>query len=277
MTLKVFKQFRGCRWIGQVFSSRMVLKSSPNIVWRSIYDKFRVSNIFFAYNVPLKTELFNFASTMPLNLGRWVHLTHQNLIWWCWQIWKTYERLWRGTWCPVTHVRTDHYRHARQVLWWLLRYLTYSKPIYKGGRPLAVPPLLWFPLFVLALNKVNIVAVTTILVLHVGNGLSEHVWSDITFLAIRASCFLAVQALRVCAQGGSGEPWPPGGRLGGLRPPRKQGGLGGRRPPNYVPRQIQNPNFNKVKFVAGCSHTSLIRWTVGMGGAFVWRLQLLLL
>ena len=29
--------------------------------------------------------------------------------------------------------------------------------------------------FVLALNKVNIVAVTTILVLHVGNGRSEHV------------------------------------------------------------------------------------------------------
>ena len=29
--------------------------------------------------------------------------------------------------------------------------------------------------FVLALNKVNIVAVTTMLVLHVGNGRSEHV------------------------------------------------------------------------------------------------------
>ena len=29
--------------------------------------------------------------------------------------------------------------------------------------------------FVLALNKVNIVAVTTVLVLHVGNGRSEHV------------------------------------------------------------------------------------------------------
>ena len=29
--------------------------------------------------------------------------------------------------------------------------------------------------FVLALNKVNIVAVTTILVVHVGNGRSEHV------------------------------------------------------------------------------------------------------
>ena len=38
--------------------------------------------------------------------------------------------------------------------------------------------------FVLALNKVNIVAVTTMLVLHVGNGRSEHVRSDIMFLAI---------------------------------------------------------------------------------------------
>ena len=49
--------------------------------------------------------------------------------------------------------------------------------------------------FVLALNKVNIIAVTTILVLHVGNGRSEHVWLYIMFLAIRASCFLAVRAM----------------------------------------------------------------------------------
>ena len=38
----------------------------------------------------------------------------------------------------------------------------------KVARPKAAPPL-----FILALNKVNIVAVTTILVLHVGNGRSE--------------------------------------------------------------------------------------------------------
>ena len=36
--------------------------------------------------------------------------------------------------------------------------------------------------FVLALNKVNIVAVTTILVLHVGNGRSENVCLDIMFI-----------------------------------------------------------------------------------------------
>ena len=36
--------------------------------------------------------------------------------------------------------------------------------------------------FVLALNKVIIVAVTTILVLHVGNGRSEHVCLDIMFI-----------------------------------------------------------------------------------------------
>ena len=47
--------------------------------------------------------------------------------------------------------------------------------------------------FVLALNKVNIVSVATILVLHVGN-----------FLAIRAPCSFAVRTMRACAQGGSG-------------------------------------------------------------------------
>ena len=36
--------------------------------------------------------------------------------------------------------------------------------------------------FVLALNKVTIVAVTTILVLHVDNGRSEHVQLDIMFI-----------------------------------------------------------------------------------------------
>ena len=36
--------------------------------------------------------------------------------------------------------------------------------------------------FVLALNKVNIVAVTTILVLHVGNDRSKHVCLDIMFI-----------------------------------------------------------------------------------------------
>ena len=65
----------------------------------------------------------------------------------------------------ASHVQTDHYRHARQVLWRLLRYLPYSKAATTKG----------MVSFVLALNKVNIVAVTTILVLHVGNGRSEHV------------------------------------------------------------------------------------------------------
>ena len=39
-------------------------------------------------------------------------------------------------------------------------------------------------LCILAFNKVNIVAVTTIRVLHVGNGWSEHVRLDIMFLAM---------------------------------------------------------------------------------------------
>ena len=56
--------------------------------------------------------------------------------------------------------------------------------------------------FVLALNGVNIVAVATILVFHVGNGRSEHVRLDIMFRAVRASCSLAVRAMRACAQEG---------------------------------------------------------------------------
>ena len=40
--------------------------------------------------------------------------------------------------------------------------------------------------------KVNIVAVTTILVLHVGNGRYEHVWLDIMFLAITVQFFFKV-------------------------------------------------------------------------------------
>ena len=75
------------------------------------------------------------------------------------------------------------------------------------ARPEAAPPLLlWRPqaaTFVQALNRVNIVAVTTILVFHVGNGRFEHVRLDIMFRAVRASCSLAVRAMRACARGKS--------------------------------------------------------------------------
>ena len=95
--------------------------------------------------------------------------------------------------------------------------------------------------FVLALSKVNIVAVTTILVLHASTGRSEHVCLDIMFVAIRASCSLAVRAMRACAQGGQGALPPRRGVWGSFRPPpRKQLRLGGRRPPNSKPRQAQN-------------------------------------
>ena len=47
-------------------------------------------------------------------------------------------------------------------------------------------------LCILALNRVNLVAVTTIFVLHVGDGRSEHVRLEIMFLAIRALCSFAV-------------------------------------------------------------------------------------
>ena len=45
-------------------------------------------------------------------------------------------------------------------------------------------------LCILAWNKVNTVAIIAILVLHVGNGLSEHVWLDILFLAKNVHMFL---------------------------------------------------------------------------------------
>ena len=32
---------------------------------------------------------------------------------------------------PSTHAQTDHYRHARPVLWLLLQYLPYSEPIQR--------------------------------------------------------------------------------------------------------------------------------------------------
>ena len=68
--------------------------------------------------------------------------------------------------------------------------------------------------FVLALNKVKIVAATTILALHVGNGQSKHVCMDIMSLIIRGSCSLAVGAMRACAQDESARPCPQGAASG---------------------------------------------------------------
>ena len=51
---------------------------------------------------------------------------------------------------------------------------TYSQPIYEGGATFGRATS-FVVSFVLALKKVNIVAVTTILVLHVENVRSEHV------------------------------------------------------------------------------------------------------
>ena len=73
--------------------------------------------------------------------------------------------------------------------------------------------------FVLALNRVNVVDVTLILVLHVGG---HHVPCHYDFMFPR-------RAYHVRAQGGSGGPCPPGGGSGGaFAPPREAGGLGGR-------------------------------------------------
>ena len=61
--------------------------------------------------------------------------------------WSYGERPWSNT--GEEH-DVQSYRHARQVLWWLLRYSPYSKPIQRKpqkrwhGRRQAAPPLLWW-------------------------------------------------------------------------------------------------------------------------------------
>ena len=97
--------------------------------------------------------------------------------------------------------------------------------------------------FVLALNRVNVVTVTALLVLHVGV-IGHHVPCHYDFM------FLAVRTLRACAQGGSRGPCPPGGGVWGGARPGQQGGLGGGTPPNdsmgsdlLVRSWVQQPNL----------------------------------
>ena len=95
------------------------------------------------------------------------------------------------TWSPngQEHDVQSH-RHARQVLWSLLRNSPYPNPIYKGGG--RWPPtqrggaafgraISFVVSFALALNRVNVVAMTTILVLHVGV-IGHHVPSHYDFM-----------------------------------------------------------------------------------------------
>ena len=58
------------------------------------------------------------------------------------------------------------------------------------------PPHIFCGFLCVGFNKVNTIAVASMLVLHVGNGLFQHVRLDIMFLAILASCSLAVLAMR---------------------------------------------------------------------------------
>ena len=81
--------------------------------------------------------------------------------------------------------------------------------------------------FVLALNRVNILAVTTILVLYVGHGQYEHVRLEIMFVRIETSRFLAVRAMRACAQGRIQGPCLHARGLKGVRAPQGSGGFGG--------------------------------------------------
>ena len=81
--------------------------------------------------------------------------------------------------------------------------------------------------FVLAFNRVNVVAVTTILVLHVGV-IGHHVPCHYDFMFPRRSYHARLRARGV--QGAL----PPGrGVWGGLRPPQGSRGVwGAARPPN---------------------------------------------
>ena len=56
-----------------------------------------------------------------------------------------------------------------------------------------------------------------------GTHMSYSTCLDIMFLTVRASCSLAVRAMRACTQGGSGSLPPRRGVWGSLRPPGKQG------------------------------------------------------
>ena len=80
--------------------------------------------------------------------------------------------------------------------------------------------------FVVALNRVNIVALSPILVSHVGV-IEHHVLRHQGFMFPRRSGNARLRAR------GSGTPWPPEREVWGVLPPApaQQGGSGGRRPP----------------------------------------------
>ena len=83
--------------------------------------------------------------------------------------------------------------------------------------------------FVSALNRVNVVAVTTILVLHVGV-IGHHVPCHYDFMFTRRAYHARLRAR------GVREALPPGrGVWGGFAPPGQQGVLGGCRPPTGGP------------------------------------------
>ena len=83
----------------------------------------------------------------------------------------------------------------------------------------------------LAVNTMNVVAVTTILVLHVGV-IGHHVPCRYDFMFPRRSYHA-----RLRARGVRGALPPRAGGLGGpSAPPGKQGGLGGGTPPNGGPQ-----------------------------------------
>ena len=116
-----------------------------------------------------------------------------------------------------------------------LRHSPYSKPIQRW-RPLAattkeVPRpygrgTSFVVSFVLALNRVNVVAVTTILVLHVGV-IGHHVPCHYDFMFPRRSYHA-----RLRARGVRGALPPGRGVWGGLRPPQGSRGVWGpARPP----------------------------------------------
>ena len=82
----------------------------------------------------------------------------------------------------------------------------------------------------LGVNMVNVVAVTTILVLHVGV-IGHHVPCHYDFMFPRRSCHARLRARGVWGA------LPPGqGSGGAFAPPREAGGFGGRRAPQYLER-----------------------------------------
>ena len=246
--LEIFKQFWGCHRFSLVFVMSIDVEIVLQYGLGAMYDLWGCQQYFVRYKWRFRNELSDFASTTPPQSGPGSPSRASEIDF---MMLKRKERnntnrSWRGTWCPITQVQTDHYRHARQVLWGLLQHLLHLKPTKVGafGRHL----FCGFLCNGFEYGKYRSSHHNTVMF-----GLSICDWTSCSSpLGFHVPSPFWQCA---CAQGGSGGPSSQvGGRSGGpFGLPEKQGSLKGRRPPNSIPRQSPNLCSAKVNFVAGCS------------------------